>query len=195
MGEHILHAVVDANGNYEIDIDLDKSEKNNLIKLFAQGGTQKDVALISQLGEFAGLVEAVGQGNTVESSEYFGINITNVTTAEYAFIVEGGSVLTYEAELAAAQAHVDREEKLEVAALLKAAIDHGQALPDGIDSTLELASDFREAQKMLKALRKLGPELMAKLREIKGEVIACGGWSYRPTLWGVIMKRAVMLPS
>ncbi|KZN30390.1 hypothetical protein N480_05410 [Pseudoalteromonas luteoviolacea S2607] len=171
VGEHIFHTVADANGNYVIEIDLDESEKNNLIKLSAQGvGSQKNVALISQLGEFGGLVDAAGEDNTVDSSEYFGINITNVTTAEYALMMEVGSALTSEAELAQAQAHVDNEEKLEVAALLKAVIDHGHTLPDGINSTLELASNLREARKMLKALRKSDPELIAKLRaEIKGD--------------------------
>ncbi|MBQ4810009.1 hypothetical protein J8M20_01625 [Pseudoalteromonas luteoviolacea] len=171
VGEHVFQTIADANGNYEIGIDLDESQKNLLIELSAQGvGSQKDVALVSQLGEVAGLVEAAGEDNTVDSKEYFGINITNVTTAEYALLKEGTPAFTSEAELTEARAHVDVEEKLEVAALLKAIIDHGHELPDGINSTLELANNLREARKMLKKLKKSEPELVARLRaEIKAD--------------------------
>ncbi|KZN31685.1 leucine-rich repeat domain-containing protein [Pseudoalteromonas luteoviolacea] len=171
IGSHVYNAVADESGAYVINVNVDESEKDNLVRLSAQGvGAQTNVALVSQLGELSSIVEVAGEEGEVDANEYFGINITNVTTADFALLKESGLNYSNEAQLKEARAHVDADEKLEIAALLKAVIDHNQALPDGVNSTLELVENLREARKMLKALKKSDPELVAKLRaEIKAD--------------------------
>ncbi|MCF2859227.1 hypothetical protein L1286_17220 [Pseudoalteromonas sp. SMS1] len=155
----------DANGDYILDIAIDESHAEQLVKISAQGvNDQSSVTLVSQLNSVATIKQAAGEDNVVNSDELFDVNVTNVTTAEYALLGRDKQGYRNGGELNEAKARISSQEQLTLAAVLKAVIDHDVALPAGADSTLELVQNSELTDELLENLMNTQPELFEKIK-------------------------------
>ncbi|WP_162197965.1 leucine-rich repeat domain-containing protein [Pseudoalteromonas rubra] len=160
-------AQADEQGDYQLTFSVDESEVNALGTLRATDTTtQGRVELVSQLGAVSELQEAAGEDSTLNSDELFDVNVTNVTTAEYALLRRMHSAGFNNAnELKEARKHIAAGEKLSIASLLKAVIDHGVALPEGAASTLALAQNAELLAQLTDSLDTEQPALLTQIEE------------------------------
>ena len=148
IGGQAFSAAADENGVYTITITVDGSLVNQLVQLRALGDSNinPEVEFVSQLGSLTSLIEQAGSDGHLAKEDNFGVNITNVTTAQYALFTRNGSMPTTDAELSSAISAVDNDEKNTLAALIKIVVDNDDfSLPVGVTSTLDLVSDSATA--------------------------------------------------
>jgi hypothetical protein len=141
----------DANGDYSLDLDVDESNLAKLVKITASGNpsTHPDILFVSQLNTFAQLVELAGSESQLTSTNLFGLNVTNVSTAESVLLEKANEGLPPETpeKLQQLLALLDPQKKLEMAALIKLVVDDANySLPDGVSNTFELVNDETSLQ-------------------------------------------------
>jgi hypothetical protein len=143
VGSQTFITTSDANGKYTIDITVDDANLNKPIKAVAKGSTiQPEVEFVSLLPSLKTLIEQAGSDATLNSIENFAVNITNVTTAEFALIELNKFSTATDADLEVAKKNIKEIEKLRLAALIKIVVDSPDYnLPNGVNSTLELVSN------------------------------------------------------
>jgi hypothetical protein len=143
VGSQTFTTTSDANGKYTINLTVDDANLNKPIKAVAKGGAaQSEVEFVSLLPSFKTLIEQAGNDAMLNSVENFAVNITNVTTAEYALIEQNKFSTATDAELETAKKNISETEKLTLAALIKIVVDSPDYnLPNGVNSTLELVSN------------------------------------------------------
>jgi hypothetical protein len=148
IGEQIFSARADENGVYTITITVDESLINQLVQIRALGDSSinPEVEFVSQLGSLTSLIEQAGSDNNLANDDNFGVNVTNVTTAEYALMTRDGTTPTTDVDLNSAINAVNADEKNTLAALIKIVVDNDDfSLPSGVTSTLDLVSDSATA--------------------------------------------------
>lgn len=144
IGAEVFSVAVDENGVYTVTITVDESLVDNLVEIRTQGDSSiaPEVELVSQLGSLTSLIEQAGSDGNLGEDENFGVNISSVTTAEYALLTRDGNTPNTDAELSAAISSVNSDEKNTLAALIQIVIDNNDfSLPSGVTSTLNLVSD------------------------------------------------------
>ncbi|MFY8326704.1 PKD domain-containing protein [Pseudoalteromonas sp. ZZD1] len=144
IGDETFDVTADGDGKYSVEIEVDDSFANKLVRLVALGNTaiNPEVEFISQLKSIATLVAQAGEDGELTKEENFGVNITNVSTSEFALIKRDNDEIEDEQALDNALLAVDADEKLRLAALIKIVVDNeAYELPEGVESTLELISN------------------------------------------------------
>lgn len=157
----------DENGDYSIELTLDESDAEKLVKLKAKGqGEFEHVEFISQLGSASELQIAAGKDGILQSEENFSVNVTNVTTAEYALLNEIENAFNNSVSLKKSKLEINAQAKLELATLIKAIVDNQNVdLPEGVNNTLELAKNKQKASAFLTKLKAEQPELVEKTEQ------------------------------
>lgn len=143
VGSQTFITTSDADGKYTINLSVDEANINKPIKAVAKGSTiQPEVEFVSLLPSIKTLIEQAGSDATLNSIENFAVNITNVTTAEYALIDQNKFSIATDTDLEAAKKNINETEKLTLAALIKIVVDSpNHNLPSGVNTTLELVSN------------------------------------------------------
>ncbi|KTF11015.1 leucine-rich repeat domain-containing protein [Pseudoalteromonas carrageenovora] len=171
IGDKTYSATADENGVYTIVLDVDEALEQALVKVKAKGRDDLNpgVEFISQLSSVKKLATQAGDDGILDSDENFGVNTTNVTTAEYALIVREGDEPTSEDELDNALLNVDADEKVQLASLIKIIVDNpNYELPEGVNSTLDLVTDEEAAQQFEEDVNAQDPDLIEQTKtEIK----------------------------
>jgi len=157
----------DANGGYSATLVVDESEVDALVKISAKGvGAQDKVTFVSQLNSVAKLVEQAGDDGILSKEENFAVNVTNVTTAEFALLTRNNTSFTNDEELSAALLNVDANEKVELATLIKIVVDNDDfELPEGVESTLDLIDDEQTANEFTEQVNETSPTLLEETKE------------------------------
>ena len=142
---HDFTTTADAEGNYSLDIEIEEADAASFVTLHAQGvGDQAFVEFTSLAGSFQSLAAAAGDDDTLDATENFSTQITNVTTAAAALMqsANGGNPITDDAALASFGAQVNAQEVLDLATAIKLAVDEPEThpLPEGA-TILALAND------------------------------------------------------
>lgn len=173
VGEIEQQTKANAQGEYSSLLSVDDSEKSRLVKIRAVGpsGTKdENVEFVSQLNSVETLVEQAGDDGELTKEDNFAVNVTNVSTAEYVLIQKSETPIETDAQLQSALTGVDAEEKLELASLIKIAVDKNVDLPEGVESTLDLISNEQTAEEFKKtALEKDANIIEDTKEEIKGD--------------------------
>ncbi|KID55824.1 hypothetical protein JF50_15845 [Pseudoalteromonas luteoviolacea] len=166
IGESWYHTKADANGDYILPVDVLDITEAQLVKLYASGvGSQSSVSLVSQLGSIGSLVNAAGDDKVLTADELFDINVTNMTTAEYAVLAKVTPTYTNDQELLEARSQISFQSQLMLSTLLKAVIDYDFELPDGVSSTLELALNSDVAEEQLALIQQNQPALLEQITQ------------------------------
>lgn len=164
IGDEIFQTTADSQGQYSTLIEVDEALGNNLVQIRALGDANlnAEVEFVSQLGSVASLVAQAGDDAILDVNDNFSVNITNVTTAEFALITRDANTPETDAELITAQALVDNNEKNVLAALIKIVVDNdAYGLPDGVTSTLDLVDDANTAESFNQQVTAQEPNLVS----------------------------------
>ena len=138
-------AIANEEGNYTVPISVDDSLESGLITLNATGAEgQEEVALISNIGSVEDAVSSAGSDNTLDNTESSTVNVTNVTTATHALMLDanGGEPINSIDTLNTASHSYEPELLIPISGCIQRVIDYGQDLPEGVEDTLELVSDM-----------------------------------------------------
>ncbi|AOT08820.1 PKD domain-containing protein [Pseudoalteromonas luteoviolacea] len=157
----------DETGAYQLDIVYDESQTTALAQLRATGSYAQNnahIEFISQLGDLAHLTQKAGEDKQLDANEEFGVNVTNITTSEFALIKRQVNQLSTVDELEKARKNVEPAEKMRLAKLIKAIVDHNVALPSNVKSTLELVQDEDSANTAITQLEEEQAELLAQIQ-------------------------------
>lgn len=168
IGDEQFEITADAQGRYSVNIEVDDSDADELVKLVALGNNSIDpgVEFVSQLKSIATLVSQAGADGTLSKDENFGVNITNVSTAEFALLSRDGTNIDSEQALDEALLAVDADEKLLLAALIKIIVDNDDyELPEGVDSTLDLISSAEQIDDFINTVESQDPGLIDSTKE------------------------------
>jgi len=178
--------IADENGKYTITITVDESLLNQLVKIRALGDSSinPEVEFISQLGSLSSLIDQAGADGNLTSDDSFGVNVTNVTTAEYALITQDGTTPTTDTELTEAISSLNTDEKNTLAALIKIVVDNDDfSLPNGVTSTLDLVDDTETATDFEQEVTLQAPTLITETistivndNTLTGEASIVGSW-------------------
>ncbi|QSX30017.1 PKD domain-containing protein [Shewanella cyperi] len=152
--EITVDATADENGNYNIDLLLDDSETNAFVSIVAMGvGEQTNAGLISLLGSVSELNQLAGADGIVSAEDHFAVNVTNVTTAQYALakLANNNEPISNSEQFATLAANLNPNEVMALATAIKVAIDKSVdnpdlGLPEGINNTLELVANVEQTQ-------------------------------------------------
>jgi hypothetical protein len=171
-GTDTQQTTADAEGNYDIAFEVDEANVDKLIKVTAVGDTTNEaVEFVSLLPSITTLKEAAGEDGILDSEDEFGVNITNVSTAEFVLLqkANGGEEITSEEQLDALAIQVDPQEKLELAAVIKLIVDDPDYdLPENFESTLDLIFDEQAADDFVAEVEAQNPEALNDvIEEIK----------------------------
>ncbi|TRX56737.1 hypothetical protein [Thalassomonas sp. M1454] len=144
IGMREVKVKADSNGQYIAYLEVDDDEMTSLVKIAGTGvGEQGGTELVSLIGSVGELIEASKEGNEFLSDNNFELNVTNITTAEYALILDAnkGVEPTTSEDFNKLSAEVDPSEVIKLATFIKIAIDFPESeLPEGIESTLDLVT-------------------------------------------------------
>ena len=147
-----VDVVADSSGAYTVDLLLDDTEEDAFISIEARGiGEQSSAGLISLLGTAGQLSAQAGDDNELTADESFAVNVTNVTTAEYALatLANDGNEFTNDEQLANITESLNYDEVMTLATAIKVAIDKvsdnaSLTLPTEIPTTLDLVEAIIE---------------------------------------------------
>ena len=157
-------------GAYTADLVVDESEAKKLVSIQAIGtGEQNQVEFWSLLNSVETVIEQAGEDGVLQKNENFSVNVTNVTTAEYAIITRDGEAPKDDEALKSALLNVDADEKLQLATLIKVVVDNPEfQLPEGVNNTLDLVSSTATAQAFEAEVNEKDPTIIEKTKnEIK----------------------------
>lgn len=169
----------DANGNYTLNLSVDDAHLNDLVLITADGGSSKPtLKLVSQLPSMQTLLVQAGSDKQLDADENFSVNVTNVTTAEYALMVKRGSYygvpflgVNNDLELKNLSMNIREYEKYWLAALIKIVSDMDVSLPSGAKTTLDLVLDKDLTNELQASINNSTPELIDQvITAIKSDV-------------------------
>lgn len=163
VGDDLFEVTAGVDGKYSVEIEVDDSFANKLVRLVALGNNaiNPEVEFVSQLKSVATLITQAGDDATLTKNENFGVNITNVSTAEYALVKRDNGDVQDEASLSDALLAVDADEKLLLASLIKIIVDEeNYTLPEGVDSTLALVSNANDIDNFVNTVESQDPDLI-----------------------------------
>jgi len=144
-----IEVTTDENGAYTVELSLEESELDAFVSITAMGTAEQESAgLISLLGTANELSSKAGEDSILTEDEAFSVNVTNITTAQYALakIANDGENITTDEQLSTLVASLNYDEVITLATAIKVAIDKAGlnadlALPDGITDTLALVEN------------------------------------------------------
>ncbi len=149
VADQVFNVTTDANGNYSVDINVDETLADQILKATAIGsGANSPVSFASILGDISSLKALTGADNILTADELFSVNITNVSTALTVLLEQANNntLIADKASYDAALHNVDTNKLLAMSVAIKLALDFSAqntqlALPAGTADTLALISD------------------------------------------------------
>jgi hypothetical protein len=168
VGSQTFTTKANATGDYTILLSVYDEELSKPIKALAKGmASQPEAEFVSLLPSMNSLMQQAGADKTLDKTENFSVNITNVTTAEFALLTQNDADIANDDELKIALLAVDADQKLNLAATIKIIVDNDiYVLPQGISSTLALALNYKAASNYTSYLTAKAPSLVASMIEI-----------------------------
>lgn len=163
----------DANGKYTLNLSVDDAHLNDLVLITADGGLNKPaLKLVSQLPSMTTLLAQAGDDKQLDVNENFSVNVTNVTTAEYALMARRWNSygisfanINNDLQLKNTAGSVGVHSKYWLAALIKIVSDMGGSLPAGAKTTLDLVLDKDLTIELQTSINNATPELIGQVME------------------------------
>jgi hypothetical protein len=155
IGDRQFTAQVDDAKNYSLVLDVPDNDLGKPFGAIATGsGNEKWVTLAVLFPSVGALTELAGTDKLLTSAEYSGVNITLLTTAEYAEIINTRSAITSDVERKSALLSMSPTKSLEQAAVLSRLLtDISVDIPIQASTTLDYLLDVDLAEAYLEILR------------------------------------------
>lgn len=162
IGSATARTMADANGNYSLRIEVPQTSASQPVVVTATGtGAQANVVLVSLPGSVATLVTDAGADGVLASSENIRANVTHVSTAEAALVMEltGGAAPSSQEQQEGLIKRVDPVALLDLAAAIKLIVDTSEYnLPEGVVSTLAFAQNAGVRSEYIEEIKEKAPE-------------------------------------
>ncbi|SFD04549.1 PKD domain-containing protein [Pseudoalteromonas denitrificans] len=141
-----IEVLANENGEYTVDLLLDDSEADAFISIIAKGvETHTKTGLISLLGTLAELRELAGEDNILTRDEEFSVNISIITTAQYALakFANNDQAMLSGVQYENILQNIDGVEVIKLATAIKMATEKSDlneilTLPEEVSDTLAL---------------------------------------------------------
>ncbi len=155
IGARSYKAAIDVDKTYSLKLDVPELDLDKPFAAIATGaGSDKWVKLAAFYPSVRALTEKSGSDKILDASEYAGANITLLTTAEYAEIMNSGLPVTTDAQRRAAIFNLQPIKVLEQAAVLSRVLNYINVdLPIQSANTLDYLLDADLAESYLEILR------------------------------------------
>lgn len=143
IGDQVFTAKADAQQKYRIELPVENKNKSVPMQLTAKGnGNASAVEFAALLPSENALSALAGSDKVLTADEYFGVNVSTLSTAEYAQVNNMGITVSSDRERENALFTISNFSVLNLAALIQSyAASENVLLPDGITTTLALALD------------------------------------------------------
>lgn len=142
IGSHTFTAIVDANNDYELKINVPNKDINQPFSTIATGAGSDRWVKLAALYPSIGKLTSLAGDKTLDASEYIGVNISPSTTAEYAIIQINRSPVNTDTDRKYALLQIDAADKLNRAAyLVRLLTDINTNMPPQFPTTLDLVLD------------------------------------------------------
>lgn len=172
IGDQDITGNIDSSKSYSIELDLSSLNQELPLYSYATGaGGKRWVELAAYLPSISELKILAGNDSLLESSEYEGVNITYLSTAEFAEIISSRAAINNDTDLKNAIFNLDPVRTLEQAAMISRLInDPNVKLPVFKSSILSYAFDTVNADGYLEILRiKDKSSLVGEIEKIKAD--------------------------
>ncbi len=155
LGSQTLRAPIDSSSRYVAEIEATEQNLNKpLVAIGTGNGSDRWIQLAAVMPSPKKLKELAGVDNVLDDSEYFGVNLTALSTAEYAEMVNNDLPLTSDAERRGAIYSLHPIRAIEQAAMVMQLLtDIETRLPVGVNTTLDYLLDANNAETRLEILR------------------------------------------
>jgi hypothetical protein len=163
IGSQSFSAKTDEFGRYTIALKINPAERGKPIKAVAKNAPNlSKIEYASLLPSANVLVQQAGSDQKLDVTENFNVNITPISTAEYALALQSEANIDTEEKLKNALLDVSAERKVNLAAVIKIISDNANySLPDGFNSTLAVALDYRAGFNYISYVNSRDPNLIA----------------------------------
>ncbi|AWF83160.1 hypothetical protein BTJ40_21370 [Microbulbifer sp. A4B17] len=145
-GDSLVLTNSSPDGTYSVQIDLDETQYEDVVKIVATSQDNSKIKFASTLGPFSSLIKYAGDDGVLESSESYSVNISSVSTAVSAILeAENDFIGKSFEEWEKALKLVDAERTFSVATAIKIFIDYsdkGISIPEEVENTYLFASDY-----------------------------------------------------
>ncbi|WKE65537.1 hypothetical protein PVT67_18015 [Gallaecimonas kandeliae] len=139
-----LTTTADNDGNFHFSLQLDEKEDGALLSLEAKSASNAKAVLSSWLGKAQDLL---AQGSSLDTQQQPRLAVTQLSTAlDGLLTTKLGHAPASQAEYDQAKSQLDALHWINLAALIKAVVDKGAALPSGVTDTRDLALHVFEHQ-------------------------------------------------
>jgi hypothetical protein len=144
IGAHTYKAPVNDLGQYQISLNIADVDKAQPFTAIATGVASNDrVQMAALYPSITHLRELAGTDATLDATEYLGVNISAMTTAEYALVLGRKLPITTDTERKYALLQINAVEELRRAVFVeKALTDINVYLPKKYKTTLEMLLDY-----------------------------------------------------
>lgn len=153
-GSQVFRTTID-DSSYALELEVNELNVDKALVAIATGaGADKWIQLAGLMPSTQALIELAGEDNLLDETEFFGVNLTALSTAEYAEIVNNKLPVTTDVERRAAILGLHPIRALEQAAMVvRLLTDIDARLPVGTTTTLEYLLDANLAETYLEILR------------------------------------------
>lgn len=172
-GEKNFTAKIDAQQKYQVNLAVDAQDKSVPIIIKVTGaGSSKWIEFANVLPSAGALAELAGSDNVLTDNEFSGLNITALTTAEYAEINNNNLPLTSDIERKRALSSLHPIRAVEQAAMITRLLSGTVVLPSHKPTTLVYLLDAGVAETYLEALRVVDKaELNQKIVALQEDIL------------------------
>ncbi|RDK84022.1 UNVERIFIED_ORG: hypothetical protein DFO82_1525 [Idiomarina abyssalis] len=166
VGGETYTTTSNADGDYTLDVSFTQGEELLIINAKGSESNNQDfVELVSTLPSLNSLKSKAGDDGILDSNEAFGTNVTNVTTASYALMLDAndGETPADDEALSMAQEAIDANELLEMSAVIKMVIDEGRKMPEGNKSTLDFVKKKKAFKEEVEKIKQENPNAIGEM--------------------------------
>ncbi|PUA28205.1 MAG: hypothetical protein B0W54_17150 [Cellvibrio sp. 79] len=170
IGAQTFTAIVDANKNYKLDINISNKDINQPFSAVATGADSNRWVKLAALYPSIEKLASLAGDTLLDASEYAGVNISPSTTAEYAIIQINRSPLNTDADRKSALLQIDAADKLNRAAyLVRLLTDINTNVPPQFPTTLDLVLDKFYIGGQVKINNDYDDDFQDELNDIKSD--------------------------
>lgn len=172
VGTQRFTTKADAQKSYQLELKV--NDENLNVPFFAKAtgvNSNQWVQLGALFPSVGALKNLAGSDGVLDSNEYFGVNISSFTTAEFALVKENKSEIKTDADRKTALLGISAERQMEVAAMITVFMTHTDFhLPSNTATTLDFAMDSNITVTYVRVLKESNPSLIsAATATIRGD--------------------------
>lgn len=163
VGTQRFTTKADAQKHYQLELKV--NDENLNVPFFAKAtgvNSNQWVQLAALFPSVGALKNLAGSDGALDSNEYFGVNISSFTTAEFVLAREIKSEINIDADRKTALLGISAERQMETAAMITVFMTHTDFhLPSNTATTLDFAMDSNITLTYLRVLRESNPSLIS----------------------------------